>query len=321
MEKFVNRVVERQDDVKAPQCCDLCDATEFQRVSEIDRKGKPLQTDVCLRCGLVRHHRIPSEAELAEYYARQYRVDYHDEETPSSRRVMRAWKNGQRIVNQLKSFLSPGAKLLEIGAGIGCTVRVFQQSGFDAHGIEPHRGFQSYANNQLHSNVANCSLGDLPVQPVHDMVVLVHVIEHLRSPRQSLLQIRELIKDGGLFYVECPNLGAPFATPDRLFHYAHIHNFTPQTLALLAERCGFEVVKQFGQKDDVNLQLLLRKVAVPNNWQSPQPGAAATLAAMNRYGQVAYHLRPSYLRRRLAQVGSYALEHAVANHFVRRLIA
>src|SRR5688500_5684932 len=91
--------------------CDLCDQTRLQQVSDRDRHGRPLATDVCTHCGLVSHQRIPSEAELAQFYAEDYRREYHGEITPSSRRVMRAWKHANRIYRQVAPWIAPGASV------------------------------------------------------------------------------------------------------------------------------------------------------------------------------------------------------------------
>ena len=84
---------------------------------------------VCTTCGLIAHANIPSEEELQAFYATDYRQDYHGEITPSNRRVMRAWKNGQRIERRLSAWTKPGHRVFEIGAGIGCTVKAFQRTG------------------------------------------------------------------------------------------------------------------------------------------------------------------------------------------------
>jgi 2-polyprenyl-3-methyl-5-hydroxy-6-metoxy-1,4-benzoquinol methylase len=299
--------------------CDLCASTSFQPIAELDRRKQPLQTDICLCCGLISHHRIPAAAELAAFYEHDYRQEYHGEVTPSERRVYRAWRNSQRIVGQLRDWIPPETSVLEIGAGIGCTVKGFQNAGYHASGIEPHRGFQHFARKRLGASVINASLGDLSARQSHDLILMVHVIEHLRSPSQSLHRVRDLLLDGGLLYLECPNVAAPFANRPKLFHYAHIHNFSIATLSLMVEKCGFEVVQVFGGEGHVNSQLLVRKVDVPNQLEIPAGLAQETLAAAFRFNTVTYHLRPSYLARRASQLVDYARESVLAKPFVLKL--
>src|SRR5690606_30690153 len=74
----------------ATKRCDLCGGERFELIAHYDRHGDPLATTMCLDCGLVCHAQIPSDQQLAEFYACQYRRAYHGETIPSPRRVMRA---------------------------------------------------------------------------------------------------------------------------------------------------------------------------------------------------------------------------------------
>jgi 2-polyprenyl-3-methyl-5-hydroxy-6-metoxy-1,4-benzoquinol methylase len=302
------------------QTCDLCGGTDFAIISEKDRHGAPLTSALCNGCGLVSHLPVPSEAEVADYYARDYRKDYHGESLPSPRRIMRAWNNGQRIVSQVQDFLPKGASIFEVGAGIGCTVKSFAEAGFDASGIEPNEGFNSYTQGTLHARVANTNLYDLQADPEGmDMVLLIHVIEHFSSPTRALTHMRNLIRNGGLLYIECPNIGAPFATFGRLFHFAHIYNFTPATLIALARKCGYEVVKQIKADDHPDIEILFRKVEIPADFKADPQEAVRTREAIYRYNWLTYNLRPDYLGRRICKLSRYANEYLKANSFVSAL--
>jgi SAM-dependent methyltransferase len=305
---------------KDSNSCDLCGGTQFDVISHTDRHGQPLTTGICSRCGLIAHLPVPDEAEIAEYYATRYRQDYHGERTPSNRRVMRAWNNAARIHRQIGQHLSPGARVFEIGAGIGCTVKYFEQQGFAASGIEPNTDFNRYTRERLHAAVENRNLYDLEPAPQFDAVLLIHVIEHFTSPTRALSHIHKLLADGGLLYIECPNVAAPFATFGRLFHYAHIYNFAPETLAQLAAKCGFRLVARITDADHPDIRMLFRK-AVPETPAIPEGQAARILQAVGRYGALAYHLRPAYLGRRAQKLAGYAREYLVAPWFVRRLLA
>ncbi len=300
--------------------CDLCSGERFETIARYDRSGQELPTEICVTCGLVSHAEIPSEEALAEFYAFDYRRAYHGEITPSARRVMRAWNNGRRICRRLAPWLSPGADVLEVGAGIGCTVKVFQEHGFRAQGIEPNVGFQRFAQKRLKAAVRNAYLFDLPRTPQHDLVLLVHVIEHLRSPRAALEHLHQLLRPQGLLYIECPNLAAPFARRAKLFHFAHIYNFTPDTLRAMGRRCGFEVARWLSHPADPNLQVLFRRADVALLDIAPD-SYHRTLAALRRYNVLTYHLRPRYLGRRLRKLVGYMHEHLFAEGYVRALLA
>jgi len=298
--------------------CELCGGQRFQVIARLDRCGRPLETGICVKCGLVAHMQIPTDAELGDYYAKRYRRDYHGESAPSARRVMRAWKQGLRIHRQLAPALSGREKVFEVGAGIGCTVKVFELAGFDASGVEPGQDFQRFGREKLGANVQNAGLFDLPHGPRYDLVLLVHVIEHFNSPARALRAIHGLLKPNGRLYVACPNLAGPFAVRRRLFHFAHIHTFTPWTLLPLAEKCGFQLEAWHSDEYDATLEVLLRRVDHARLNVDPE-GYRKTLERIDRYNVLTYHLRSRYLISRLKKVAAYVLEQSVARLFVRRL--
>src|SRR5262245_9737984 len=98
-----------------PKCCDLCGGKQFELICRHDRRGKPLNTVVCLGCGLVGHEVVPSEQQLVHYYTHRYRKEYHGEDRPSNRRIWRAQLKGERVLRQLQPYLAPGSRVFEVG--------------------------------------------------------------------------------------------------------------------------------------------------------------------------------------------------------------
>jgi len=288
--------------------CDLCGSDNIDIISQSDRHQQALDTGLCLGCGLVMHVPVPSEAEVSEYYASQYRQDYHGECQPSERRIMRAWKNAERIHCQLAPALTDVETVFEVGAGIGCSVKCFETQGYQASGIEPNHDFNAFTRNSLFADVANTNLFDLEQTPRTDLLLLIHVIEHFSSPQKALSHIRSLIHDDGLFYVECPNITGPFATYDRMFHYAHIYNFTPQTLQAMVEKCGFERIECFSDDADPDIHMLFRKAEKESAVGELVAHAEKVKRAVQQHNVLTYHLRPVYLLRRVRKLWSYLIE-------------
>lgn len=299
--------------------CDLCKGTSFDLISDTDRLSLPLRTVICRRCGLISHEQVPSDEELDEYYSLQYRQDYHGEILPKPHRVLRAWKGGQWLLNRLRRYVPDGSRVCEVGAGIGCTVKVFELAGYESEGIEPGQGFHQFAAESLRANIERRTLFDLPPEPTYDFLLLVHVIEHFNSPRRALTHIKQLLRPGGQVYVECPNIGAPHAAPGRQFHFAHIYNFTPQTLVLMAESCGLSTVARLSDERSGVLRYIFaptRRVPVPR-FESAYDNAIRSLQQQTAWK---YHLRPGYLMQRVTRDVRFVSHRTLAGWRVQRLV-
>lgn len=298
--------------------CQLCGGTNFELVCRHDRRGQELPTVVCRGCGLVSHETIPSDEALAHYYAHEYRQDYHQEFEPSPRRVIREWHRGQARFDLLRPWIQPGGRVMEIGSGIGCNLKPFELSGFDTTGIEPGEGFCKFSRERLGCRVRQASLQDLPTEPTYDLVLLVHVLEHLNAPRESLRRIRGLLREGGRLFVEVPNLAAPHPGLANICHFAHIYNFTPWTLAALGRASGLEVEQVLSDPQDVNLAVLFRRADAE---QAPPAGLyEQTKAVLDSFEPWSYYLRPTYLAGRIGRMVRQFAERFAAERRLGRIL-
>ena len=299
--------------------CDLCQATSYRLVGTKDRRGDELETVICETCGLVSHQRIPTDSELNEYYAAEYRQDYHGEYLPSPHRVVRAWEGANWLYDHLAHYLPPASKVFEIGAGIGCTVKRFELGGFQSEGIEPGVGFSEFARNQLYAQVRPDWLFDLNLNSPQDLILLVHVIEHFQSPRHALETIHQFLKPDGLLYVECPNVAGPHAAPGKQFHFAHIYNFAPHTLEMLAQSCGYTIEQRIPVDGELTLRYLFRRSDTSNLQLQPQ-FAQTTLDGMFRYNTLSYHLRPAYWGKRMLRDIRFARQRLTARTQLQQIL-
>lgn len=306
--------------MKTQHQCDLCHSGNYKNISNTDRHGKKLYTGLCLKCGLLSHVPIPSEEQITQYYATRYRQDYHGSSKPVARRIMRAHHNAKRIFTQLKPHMKPKQTVFEVGAGIGCTVKFFEQQGLQASGIEPNKDFNAFTREQLHADVRNENLYELKDGADYDVLLLIHVIEHFTSPSTALSHMHGLIKDDGLLYIECPNATAPFGRLSKMFHFAHIYNFSPKTLIALAQKCGFVVEKVFCDDDNPNLQILFKK-ATTQDPELDETHAEWVQERIHYHTYLSYHLRPHYIKARIAKLLSYGNEYLCAKGFVKKFLA
>lgn len=278
--------------------CDLCQNSQFELIGTTDRRGGPLRTCVCRTCGLVSHATIPSQPELDEFYREHYRWELHGRPHPSAYQVLRDWRRARAILGPILTFLQPGDRILDVGAGTGCIARQLELLGYETRGIEPSPWYARFARDQLHAPVDNETLDALTTLAEYDVVLLIHVLEHLRSPAETLRRIHRWLRPGGRLVIDVPNLATPHASRSRLFHFSHIFNFTHVTLEGLARRCGFRLIQCLTGAEDPNLRIVLAK---SDEWSStiPAEGYAVTMDALRRSHPARYYARWTYYRERV----------------------
>ncbi len=299
--------------------CDLCSHHSFETVGSLDRRGRPLETVICTNCGLVSHATLPSEEYLRTRFSGEANQLSAWNTPAGCRRIMRAWQNAIRIRGQISLLLPQGGRLLDVGTGYGCAPKVFQKAGFQAEGIDPCSSLMSFSRDLLKASVTDRWLSEMPAQRTYDVVLLIHVLQYLRSPSQTFQQISSLLHPGGMLYIECPNLQAPFARRTRLFHREHIHSFVPSTLIMLAQQSGFTLRRRFGDDQDNSLQMLFQYSTIKSTHVYSESYPAA-MEALGKAGLLPYHLRWRYLFNRFRKLQRFTTERIASGRFVRQLI-
>ena len=223
--------------------CPACDNAATISISSKDRKGLYLNTVLCERCGHVFNDPIPTAAEVATFYAVDYRVVYKGSKTPRARQVARNFDRAEQFWRRWGHLLGRGSRILDVGAGSGEFLYLAQGLGFDASGIEPNEGYAAYCREKLGLRVETARIDQLSSDDItYDFIRLNHVLEHLPDPLGALKRLRNMLSPDGLIYVEVPNVVgyARARSRGRMFHYGHISNFSPWTLRAVAGRAGLE---------------------------------------------------------------------------------
>ena len=215
--------------------CTLCGGNDFKIISEKDSKSKgELIVCLCNTCSMVSQNPIPTEQEVEQYYATEYRQDYKQVFEPKLKHVYRA---GNLALNRLgfltKNNVTSG-KLLDVGAGGGEFTYVSSQSSFDSTGIEPNIGYSNYAKDQYQANVKTGQLAD--IDDKFDVITMFHVMEHIPDPVKTFKKLYDLLNEDGSLFIEVPNIESFSQSPDNTFFKAHIHYFSATTLIACASQ-------------------------------------------------------------------------------------
>jgi len=235
--------------VRRPRACRLCRGTNFRILADHDRYGFEINTSICVDCGLIQTNPDLRKADYIDFYKNHYRSLYIADLVGSPEMFFKEeyWR-GQKIYRFVRKHVAFAHRplVLEVGCGAAGILKAFADRGFDVIGTD--YGAENLAYGRARGiDIREGDVFSLTLDRKPDLVIYSHVLEHVYDPNEELQKIQELLAPGGYLYVEVPGI---FATRTnafqgdflRMFHLAHIYNFTKSTLTRLVENNGFELI-------------------------------------------------------------------------------
>jgi 2-polyprenyl-3-methyl-5-hydroxy-6-metoxy-1,4-benzoquinol methylase len=204
---------------------------------------------LCRVCGLIFNDPMPTEEELAELYQAMAR-DVSDRPDAAAARIMpieaaqaafvwRALERGARA----RQGSAGGWSVLDIGCSMGGFLAAMAGRGARTAGVEPSPHDAAVARERFGVDVRGAFFEQVDFGAERfDVIALRFVFEHVREPRAVVRRARTLLADGGLLFIEVPNLVTPFVGFDDFFSFGHLQTFTPETLIALCAREGWSPV-------------------------------------------------------------------------------
>jgi 2-polyprenyl-3-methyl-5-hydroxy-6-metoxy-1,4-benzoquinol methylase len=242
--------------------CNFCGSVDRQLVTtgkehEYDNTTSDVFNVVrCKGCSLVYLNPRPDVCELntiypPNYYA--YNQQKLREEADNSSILHRLRYRGFMAKIAKGLSLCPKrepVKVLDIGCGDGHFLNLFRESQGDkveTHGVDFNGEAIKEAERKGHTTyTGRFEDVTMPVD-YFDLVTASHVIEHVEDPRAFTEKAYKILRPGGIFWFETPNIGSLDARLFQSKHWGAYHfprhwfYFDPQSIKHLAKLTGFEV--------------------------------------------------------------------------------
>lgn len=224
--------------------CYLCGGTEFNIRPGSVRDRPELEVFECVFCGLVF---LSSFDHIRDRFYENSGM--HEKDTLDIQDWIREteWDDERRF-QYLKSAL-PNQRLLDFGCGTGGFLLKARDLAATAHGVEletrlsrhyESRGLTVFQNL---SEISNDIRGE-----GYNIITMFHVLEHIPDPKSILVELSEIVADGGQIIVEVPNADDALLTlyknkPFSNFTYwsCHLFLFTAKTLEMLFTQVNLKV--------------------------------------------------------------------------------
>jgi len=205
----------------------------------------------CSECGFVFTGQYPDEQNIRIYYESDDYISHDDKAKGFLNNVYlqargKMLKRKRRMVE--KATGSRKGKILDIGCGTGYFAAAMKKGGWDVRGIEPNTKARDFASGRFGLDVKSPEqISGLPSGSC-DCITMWHVLEHFHDPFGYALEIKRLLKPGGLCLCALPNCSsfdakhyhgswAAYDVPRHLWH------FTPDTFRVFAEMTCFRITE------------------------------------------------------------------------------
>lgn len=200
------------------------------------------QINRCTHCSLLRASPILDETGVVNLYRDSSETNVSPGEEINVQRTMK------RYYNRVRPFLGQKQCMLDVGCDRGFLLEEASRDGFkEVYGLEPNPIARRIAGQVAGAVVSDkfYEQTDFP-ESFFDLMVMIHVLDHLVNPKIVLQRALHNLKPGGVILAVVHNveslLGRLLGEKFPPFNMYHFYYFSKKTLRTLFEHHGFEVI-------------------------------------------------------------------------------
>jgi 2-polyprenyl-3-methyl-5-hydroxy-6-metoxy-1,4-benzoquinol methylase len=278
--------------------CDLCGSTSLSEI--VQTTSASCRTVLCESCGLLLASPMIHPATLDRFFADGFEGDpgarsriAHDDAL--ERKVVREERSARNWALPVieRHIDLRGKHVLDIRSRTGTLVRAMMEQGADVIGLDPLQPNVDYAreingldNIRFMPITEIADLRGIPDNSVDAVTVMtVHVLSHLPSPHRLLRRIFEVLRAGGMAFIDEKHALRPAKTARASLFGAkpiHTYHFTEDTLGHYVRSAGFEIIECGIDRSKTSASRHLRIVARKPAGGQPAPWTSRALSRAER---------------------------------------
>ncbi len=233
--------------------CNICGSSDCEVIAQRDRNRLRVTSVICRVCGLIYITPRMTPAWYSRYYEHEYRrqmAAHHGRDLVESpeQRFAKQVRRGNWLSAYLRrnGITSPG-RILDIGSSTGGLLFALQQAfGAEVRGVEPSPSDAVYAEARgVPTTVGLFEEYAESHADRFDLILCSQTFNHLLNPRAVSEHVRNTLRPGGAFFVECMDFIRQCQSKRAVYEATqidHVYMFVPSTLESLLQVAGFDVL-------------------------------------------------------------------------------
>lgn len=219
--------------------CPVCEGSHF--IPLFEKNGEPFVR--CRECDLMMINPRPIYDHVIETYDDSYSDFYINKQDKKIARF-------KRWAGTVQNLGARTGQWLDIGCSAGFVVKVAQDLGYDAYGVDVESHGIEFARKTL--GLENVRQGMLEDQNYpsgfFDVISIYDVIEHVPDLNKFVAEISRILSKEGILDIRTPDEGH-WAVPKNRINWnavqpsEHLYYFNSKTLTMLLQKYGLKVVK------------------------------------------------------------------------------
>jgi len=238
--------------------CPVCNKSNFSKHLESKDFSVSKESFVVVSCDTCDFHFTnprPSDLNLGKYYISDHYISHNNTRRTLFEKIYQLVRriaiNGKfRLIS---TFFRSG-RILDVGCGTGDFLNKCKSKNWETKGVEPSEIARNQAINNHKLDVEEST--DLSkLEGEFDIITMWHVLEHVPSLNETLVQFNQLLSKKGKIIIAVPNLESYDAKYYKEYWAAydlpiHLYHFSKKSICTLFEKHGFSLRKTKGMKFD-----------------------------------------------------------------------
>ena len=238
--------------------CPVCNNSNFSKHLESKDFSVSKESFVvvsCDTCDFYFTNPRPSDENLGKYYISDHYISHNNTRRTLFEKIYQLVRrlaiNGKfRLIS---TFFRSG-RILDVGCGTGDFLNKCKSKNWKTKGVEPSEIARNQAINNHKLDVEE-STNLSKLEGEFDIITMWHVLEHVPSLNETLVQFNQLLSKKGKIIIAVPNLESYDAKYYKEYWAAydlpiHLYHFSKKSICTLFEKHGFSLRKTKGMKFD-----------------------------------------------------------------------